>query len=143
VGALIGPMQVLGRVLEFVFLGQVRPSRLGALTLWLLPASLAVLLLAEGASPWIALFALLYGAGNGMMTIVRGALPAELYGREQYGAINGALATPVLLSKAAGPVLAAWLLGWLAPLPLIGVLAALGAIAALLFAQAIASHRSS
>lgn len=142
VGALIGPMQVLGRVLEFVFLGQVRPSRLGALTLWLLPASLAVLLLAEGASPWIALFALLYGAGNGMMTIVRGALPAELYGREHYGAINGALATPVLLSKAAGPVLAAWLLGWLAPLPLIGVLAALGAVAALLFAQAIASHRT-
>jgi len=142
VGALIGPMQVLGRVLEFVFLGQVRPSRLGALTLWLLPASLAVLLLAEGASPWIALFALLYGAGNGMMTIVRGALPAELYGREQYGAINGALATPVLLSKAAGPVLAAWLLGWLAPLPLIGVLAALGAVAALLFAQAITSHRT-
>lgn len=141
VGALIGPMQVLGRVLEFVFLGQVRPSRLGALTLWLLPASLAVLLLAEGASPWIALFALLYGAGNGMMTIVRGALPAELYGREHYGAINGALATPVLLSKAAGPVLAAWLLGWLAPLPLIGVLATLGAVAALLFAQAIASHR--
>ena len=51
-GALIGPMQVLGRVLEFVFLGQVRPSRLGTLTLWLLPASLAVLLLWQVPLGW-------------------------------------------------------------------------------------------
>jgi hypothetical protein len=41
------------------------------------------------------------------MTIVRGAIPAELYGRERYGAVNGAMATPVLLAKAIGPTLAA------------------------------------
>lgn len=137
VGASIGPMQVLGRLLEYLFLSKVRPSRLGALTLWLLPAALGALLLSHGPSPLLALFVLLYGAGNGMMTVVRGALPAELYGRERYGLVNGALATPVLLSKAAGPLAAALLLGWLAPTQLIAALLALGALAALLFARAL------
>ena len=45
----------------------------------------------------------MYGIGNGVMTIVRGTLPAELYGRETYGAISGAMATPVLIAIAAGP----------------------------------------
>jgi hypothetical protein len=49
----------------------------------------------------------LYGTGNGVMTIVRGAIPAELYGRDHYGAVNGALAAPVLVAKAAGPLVAA------------------------------------
>jgi hypothetical protein len=53
------------------------------------------------------LFALLYGAGNGVVTIVRGTIPAYLYGREHYGAINGLMASPVLVAKALGPVLAA------------------------------------
>lgn len=141
IGASIGPMQVAGRVLEFVFLNQVRPSRLGSLTLWLLPASLLVLLqVGPDSLAWTGLFALLYGCGNGMMTIVRGALPAELWGRSHYGAINGALSTPVLLAKAAGPLMAAWLLTRVEPLPLIGALAALGALAAALFALAIRRH---
>ena len=41
------------------------------------------------------------GMGNGVMTIVRGALPAERYGRAHYGALNGAPAVPVLLSLTA------------------------------------------
>jgi len=38
------------------------------------------------------------------MTIVRGALPVEMYGRDNYGAIAGALATPGLMARAAGPI---------------------------------------
>lgn len=143
VGALIGPMQVLGRLVEFFALRSLRPSRVGALTLWLLPASLLVLPAIDGSSGLGAsalLFALLYGAGNGLMTIVRGALPAELWGREDYGAINGALATPVLLAKAAGPLAAAALLGPLTSLSLILLLAALGGLGALLFALALRAH---
>jgi len=140
VGACIGPMQVLGRLLEYLFLARWRPSRLGALTLWLLPLSLGALLASQGLSPLLALFALCYGAGNGMMTIVRGALPAELYGRLGYGLVNGALATPVLLSKAGGPLGTALLLGWLQPGQLILALAGLGVLAALLFALALRAH---
>ena len=51
----------------------------------------------------------LYGASNGVMTIVRAVVPAELYGRERYATLNGALSVPVILSRAAGPVAASFL----------------------------------
>ncbi len=105
VGALIGPMQVLGRILEFTFLSKANPSRVGILAMWLLPTSLGLLAFGNG-HVVLGLFALLYGAGNGVITIVRGAIPVELYGAAHYGAVNGAMATPVLLAKAAGPIAA-------------------------------------
>lgn len=89
------------------------------------------------------MFALCYGAGNGMMTLVRGALPTELYGRLSYGLVNGALATPVLLAKAGGPLGATLLLSCLRPQQLIAALAGLGALATLLFALALRAHQRS
>ena len=105
VGALIGPMQVLGRILEFTFLSKANPSRVGMLAMGLPPRSLPVLGFGHG-HLGVGLFAPLYGAGNGVITIVRGAIPVELYGAAHYGAVNGAMATPVLLAKAAGPIAA-------------------------------------
>ncbi|WP_310738501.1 MFS transporter [Piscinibacter sp. HJYY11] len=106
IGALIGPMQVLGRIMEYVFLSKIHPARVGMLAMWLLPVALALLAVLGGQMAGLAAFALLYGASNGVMTIVRGAIPAELYGRENYGTVNGAMATPVLVAKAAGPIAA-------------------------------------
>ena len=51
-------------------------------------------------------FVALYGASNGVMTIVRAIIPVELFGRESYGTINGALSAPVIASRAAGPLAA-------------------------------------
>lgn len=106
IGALVGPMQVLGRIAEYVFLSRMQPARVGMLAMWLLPAALALLAVLGAQPAGLVVFALLYGASNGVMTIVRGAIPAELYGRENYGAVNGAMATPVLIAKAAGPIAA-------------------------------------
>jgi hypothetical protein len=46
----------------------------------------------------------LYGLSNGILTIVRGTVPQKLFGRENYGAIAGALAGPTLMAQAAGPL---------------------------------------
>ena len=133
IGALIGPMQVAGRIVEFGASRWVRVGQVGRIASVLLPASLLALLVADGGFGLLALFAVLYGAGNGAMTVVRGALPAELYGREHYGAIAGALATPGLLARAVGPLLAAllWtLLGGYDRVTMVMIaVAALGAIA--------------
>jgi MFS family permease len=110
IGAMVGPMQVAGRVIEMLFGRHVSPSKVGFIAMGLLPASLALFLIADGTVALLALFALLYGTGNGVMTIVRGTIPAELYGRTHYGAINGAMALPVLVSKALGPLAASLLL---------------------------------
>ncbi len=101
--ALIGPMQVLGRIMEFT-LGHRAPLRVvGLAALAAMPV--ALLFLALGTSIWpLLIFVVVYGAGNGVVTIVRGAMPAELFGQAQYGAISGALSTPSSIARAAGPV---------------------------------------
>lgn len=101
---LIGPMQVAGRIGEMVFAGKTQPQSVGKITFALLPAALATLVLL-GQNEWVvALFCVLYGLSNGILTIVKGTVPQELFGRENYGAISGALAGPALLAKAAGPL---------------------------------------
>ena len=58
-------------------------------------------------SLWMGIaFAVLYGASNGVMTIIRATMPAEMFGRDHYGAVNGALAAPVIATRAAGPLVA-------------------------------------
>lgn len=142
IGALIGPMQVLGRVLEYTFLSRWSPSRVGTLAMWLLPVSLGLLAMLEPQLGIMAVFAMLYGSGNGVMTIVRGAIPAELYGRESYGAINGAMATPVLLAKAAGPIFASLVLAATGkPSAMLLCLAGIGSVSALTFTATVRRSR--
>jgi MFS family permease len=109
VGAMIGPMQVTGRVLELAFASRLSASAVGILAMAFLPIALWVLHIAGVQWPLLVAFAVIYGIGNGAMTIVRGVIPAELFGRDAYGAINGAMAAPVTVAKAAGPLVAALL----------------------------------
>ena len=128
VAALIGPGQVLGRIVEW---GLSRRMALfaRALAAALLMPFAALLLLLPGFVP-AAAFALLYGVSNGIMTINRGTLPMALFGRAGYAQRLGWLATPALLAQAIAPPLAAMLLGALAPGGAILVAAGLGLIAA-------------
>ena len=107
VGAMVGPMQVTGRALELTFGRRFQALHVGMVAVTMLPASLVVFFFLGPVPAAFLAFALLYGAGNGITTIVRGTIPAELYGRQHYGAVNGAMAAPVLLAKALGPLIAA------------------------------------
>ncbi len=49
------------------------------------------------------LFAVLFGGSNGVVTIVRGTVPAELFGRAGYGGTLGNLAAPALFARAIAP----------------------------------------
>jgi MFS family permease len=124
-GAMIGPMQVAGRALELAVSGRLSAVEVGRIAVVLLPLSLIVLLFAGTNLYLLGLFSLLYGAGNGAMTIVRGAAPVELFGRERYGALSGWIAMPAMFARAAGPLLAAAL--WSAFGGYGAVLAVLGA----------------
>ena len=103
-GALIGPMQVAGRVVEFAT-GRAVPARtVGTIAFALMTLSLVLLALAHGLSAAAFSFAVVYGASNGVMTIVRGTVPAELFGRRDFGALLGRLARPQLVARAVAPV---------------------------------------
>ncbi|MFN7000413.1 MAG: MmgE/PrpD family protein, partial [Elioraea tepidiphila] len=67
-------------------------------------------LLGAGGVGWAAPFALLHGAGNGIMTIAKGTLPLVLFGPAGYGQRQGWLALPARLAQAAAPVAFALLL---------------------------------
>ena len=105
IGALVGPAQVGGRLLEFGVLRRVHPllsSRLAAL----LPPVGAALLALIGAPAAVA-FALLHGAGNGILTIAKGTLPLVLFGPLGYGLRQGLLMVPARIAQALAP----WLFG--------------------------------
>ena len=103
VGALIGPAQVAGRVLEFGLLRRVHPLLSARLAAMAHPVGVAVLLLAgPGMAP---VFAILHGAGNGILTISKGTLPLVLFGPDGYGARQGWLMMPARVAQALAPLL--------------------------------------
>ncbi|MDM5179662.1 MFS transporter [Massilia sp. DJPM01] len=108
--ALIGPMQVAGRIGEMRLARHARPQASGTFCFALLPGALLAVLFWGQHQAAVALFCVLYGLSNGILTIVRGTLPQILFGARNYGAISGALAGPALLSRAAGPIAIAALL---------------------------------
>ena len=105
--AIVGPMQVAGRIAEYTVGARFRATRIALLAFIVLPIALIVLRDAGLQWGYVLAFLALYGASNGVMTIARGVIPAELFGRQRYGAVNGALAAPVLVSRAFGPLVAA------------------------------------
>lgn len=107
--ALVGPAQVGARALLLASEGRLslRASALLAATLPLLGT--AVLAAVRPGSWLIWLFPLFYGAGNGMLTIVRATAIVELLSRSSFGAVNGAIALPALAGTALAPVAAAHL----------------------------------
>jgi MFS family permease len=104
-GALLGPAQVAARLAEFVLVKRIHPLVSARVAIGLLPLSVAVLLLAG--PPAAAAFAILYGAGNGLYTIVRGTLPLALFGTQGFGARAGVINLPGRLLGAVSPFLLA------------------------------------
>lgn len=106
-GALVGPAQVGGRVLEMVFGRRAHPVWTLVVSSGLVALGTLLLLLAPG---WAAAAILCYGAGSGLRSIVRGTVPLVLFGREGYAILMGRLGVPTLLATAAAPMLGVWAL---------------------------------
>jgi MFS family permease len=79
------------------------------------PASLIVLFFARGDLWQLVGFTPLLGASQGVVTIVRGAVPLALFGARGYGVVLRLIATPILLVNAFSPAIFALLVdqfGW-------------------------------
>jgi MFS family permease len=107
IGALVGPAQVGGRLLEFGVLRHVHPLLSARLAALMHPVGAALLALLG--APLAALFAILHGAGNGILTIAKGTLPLVLFGPQGYGLRQGLLMVPARIAQASSP----WLFGLL------------------------------
>lgn len=105
VGTLIGPAQVGARLLEFGFLRKVHPLLSARLAAALHPIGALALLIVG--PPAAALFGILHGAGNGVLTIAKGTLPLVIFGPAGYGQRQGLLMVPARIAQALAP----WLFG--------------------------------
>lgn len=105
VGALIGPSQVGARLLEFGFLRKVHPLLSARLAAAMHPLGVAAFALLG--APAAALFGILHGAGNGILTIAKGTLPLVIFGPQGYGHRQGLLMVPARIAQALAP----WLFG--------------------------------
>lgn len=126
--SLWGVGQVAARVCQVSLRAPLDPMTLGVVAASALPAA-CLAGLASGASIAAgAAFVLAYGAGNGLMTIVRGTWPLVLFDRSAYGAVAGWLSAPGFIAAASAPVAYALLIGAAGPAAALLVSALLGAL---------------
>jgi MFS family permease len=100
-GALMGPAQVAARLAEFLILRRVHPLVSARIATVLHPIGAAALAIAGPSGG--AAFAVLYGAGNGLLTIARGTVPLAIFGPHAYGERNGLLGVPARTAQAFAP----------------------------------------
>jgi MFS family permease len=115
VASMKGYAQFGGRVVEILFGSHLKAMTVARIAIGILPLSLALLLAGTGNVAAIIAFTLLMGAAQGVITIVRGAVPLALFGAKGYGAVLGAIATPILLVNAFSPTVFAVMVetwGW-------------------------------
>jgi MFS family permease len=101
--ALVGPAQVAARLAEFALVRRVHPLVSARLATVLHPIGAAVLAVAGSAAAPV--FVILYGAGNGLLTIARGTVPLALFGPLIYGERTGLIGAPARVAQAFAPLI--------------------------------------
>jgi MFS family permease len=105
--ACIGPFQLAGRF-AVLTLERFISVTVAGLIGTLFPVGAMLVMMSLGAhSPMVFLFAIAFGTGMGIKTIVQATAAPEFLGRAAYGALQGALMFPVYLAQALSPFLAA------------------------------------
>jgi hypothetical protein len=108
IGSLFGPSQVAARLCELIFARNIHPLAMVRFAVGVLVLAFALLWLFGISAPVAVMFAVMFGAANGLVTIARGAVPLALFGPAGYGRIVGRIARPSLIITAVAPVVIAF-----------------------------------
>jgi predicted MFS family arabinose efflux permease len=103
--AVVGPSQLLGRACLMALGSKATAFGAGLSTVSMLLVSSVMLWALPHSTTGLIAFGVVYGAGNGIMTIARGIAIAEVGGRARYAALTGILQTPAVLALALAPVI--------------------------------------
>jgi MFS family permease len=127
IGTVFGPAQVASRLVNMVVGRNLPPLILAAVSAALLLVSVAVLATTAPSYWGAVIFAILFGCGNGLFSIVTGTLPLSLFGSEGYGRLQGKVMSARLVVSSTAPfvlALAMETIGAKLSLGVIGILAA-------------------
>jgi hypothetical protein len=103
IGALFGPSQVVARMADFVFANRTDPLWVARAAIVMMLCAFALMTAAGISVPAAALFSVLFGGANGIVTIARGTLPLHIFGPAGYGHVLGRIARPAALLQAFAP----------------------------------------
>jgi MFS family permease len=107
--AFIGPSQLAGRITVLTLERFISITATGLIGTLFPVLAMIVLITVRPHSPLVLVFAIAFGIGIGVKTIVQATAAPEFLGRARYGALQGALMFPVSLAQAGAPLLAAWI----------------------------------
>lgn len=128
VGTLFGPSQVASRLINMV-LGRNLPAlSLAVIAAALIPFGVLILLLSASSVPGAMVFAVIFGMGSGLLSIVTGTLPLHLFGSEGYGRLQGRIMAARLVASALAPFLLAFAMENIGIPYSLGITAALGGL---------------
>jgi MFS family permease len=128
VGTLFGPSQVGSRLVNMVFGKSLPALHLALIAAILLPGGVLVLLLSAPSVPGAMAFAVIFGMGNGLMSIVTGTLPLHLFGSDGYGRLQGRMMAARLVLSALAPFVLAFAMEHIGITPSLAITAALGGL---------------
>jgi MFS family permease len=103
ISLLVGPMQVLGRIVELALGRRIRSVTVGLTAFGLMLVSLVALLKVQGPGAAPIIFVTAYGCGNGLLTIARGTVPGELFGLKGLGSVLGRISGASLYARSVAP----------------------------------------
>lgn len=142
VAMLFGPAQVLSRLVNMQFGKGLSQPMLAIVAALVQPVGLVVLLLSAPWQPGVAAFAVMFGLGSGLYSIVSGTLPLVLFGSEGYGRRLGMISSSRLLAAAIAPFAFALVAGATMTAVSVALAAIVGVIAVGVFALLWANARA-
>ncbi len=107
--ATIGPMQVFGRILMMAAERYIDAARIAIISFAFMALAALALLGVSALPVLIVVFVVVHGSGYGVTSITRPVVTAQFLGRENFGAISGALALPFMAAFALAPTVAAFI----------------------------------
>ncbi|MHC1549361.1 arsenite efflux MFS transporter ArsK [Phyllobacterium sp. K27] len=135
VGTMFGPAQFASRLINMLLGGRFSAMIITIISTAMIPLAFMMLLL-PSSIPIIAgavLFAILFGMGSGLNSIVLGTLPLALFGHQGYGEILGKITSSRLIVSSVAPFIFATLLEHFGPTTALLVVAIVGTLGVVTF----------
>lgn len=111
-GVLVGPFQVVSRAADMLLGQKLNPVYLGILSIASMLLGVLLLMSSIISAYTVLIFAVAFGFGQGLTSIVRGAVPLYIFGEHNYGTITGRMNGIRMIMTALAPVSFSLIMGW-------------------------------
>ena len=129
IGMLFGPSQVVARICELSFARRLDPIWTARFAVGLLVSAFVLLAVLPFSATVAAMFAVMFGMANGLLTIARGTVPLVLFGASGYGRLMGRIGGPYLVVQALAPVVLTYVADRVSDAAGLGLVAAFALVA--------------